>query len=241
MNCFEQFNSNFFNSSLDSPITHFHTPITTATSVLGVTFNNGVIIAADVLGSFGSMARFKNCSRILSINKNIMLGAGGDYADFQYVKELLKGKLIGEECLEDNIALKPGSLHCWLARMMYNRRSKVDPLWNSILIAGIQSGKPFLGSVDKLGTAFEDKVIATGYGAHIAVPLLRDAKTKNPNLNRQEAEDLIIKCMTVLYCRDARSFNKYEIGIITPDESEVKGPLEIKANWAISEGICGYE
>lgn len=86
--------------------------MTTATSVLGITFNNGVVIAADVLGSYGSLARFKNCPRILSINKNIMLGAGGDYADFQYVKELLSGKLIGEECLEDDIVLKPASLHC---------------------------------------------------------------------------------------------------------------------------------
>lgn len=225
----------------DGPIGHFHTPVTTATSVLGVAFENGVILAADMLGSYGSMARFKNISRVLKANKNIILGVGGDYADFQYLKELINGKIIGEECLEDDISLKPASLHCWLTRVLYQRRSKVDPLWNNVLIAGIQNKKPYLGFIDKLGTAVQDSIIATGYGAHIAVPLLRDALQKKPNMSKTEAEDLVVKCMEVLYYRDARSYNKYELAIITPDEVEIKGPIEIKANWEISKNVCGYE
>lgn len=87
----------------------------------------------------------------------------------------------------------------------------------------------------------QDKVIATGYGAHIAVPLLRDALQKKPNMNKDEAENNIVKCMEVLYYRDARSFNTYELAIITTDGVEIKGPIKIKANWDISEGVCGYE
>ncbi|XKL59151.1 hypothetical protein PGB90_000167 [Kerria lacca] len=222
-------------------IKHFHTPITTATSVLGIAFNNGVIISADILGSYGSLARFKNFSRILQANKNTLLGVGGDIADFQYLKELIQGKMIGEECLEDDIPLKPASLLCWLTRVMYNRRSKIDPLWNNILVAGIQDGKPYLGFIDKLGTAVEDKLIATGYGAYIAIPLLRDALEKKPDLNKQEAEELMKKCMEILYYRDARSFNKYELAILTTEGTEFKGPIEIKANWSISNDVCGYE
>lgn len=79
-----------------------------------------------MLGSYGSLARFKNISRVLKVNKNIILGVGGDYADFQYLKELVNGKMIAEECLEDDISLKPASLHCWLTRVLYQRRSKVD-------------------------------------------------------------------------------------------------------------------
>ncbi|XP_065207722.1 proteasome subunit beta type-4 [Planococcus citri] len=218
-------------------ITHFHTPVTTATSVLGIAFNDGVVIAADLLASYGSLARFKNCPRILKVNKNTVIGVGGDYADYQYLKELINGKIIGEECLEDDIYIKPASLHCWLTRVMYNRRSKVDPLWNNIIVGGIQEGKPFLGSVDKLGTAFEDKIIATGYGAYIAIPLLRDAVDKKPELNAQEATEILKKCMEVLYYRDARSWNKYEMAVITSTSCEVQGPIEIKADWNIAHKI----
>ena len=42
-----------------------------------------------------------------------------------------------------------------------------------------QDGEPFLGAVDKLGTAYEDACIATGLGSYMATPLLRDAADKD--------------------------------------------------------------
>lgn len=45
---------------------------------------------------------------------------------------------ISEECLDDGLSLKPKSLYCWLTRILYNRRSKMDPLWNNFIVAGIQ-------------------------------------------------------------------------------------------------------
>lgn len=61
----------------------------TGTSVLGVKFEGGVVIAADMLGSYGSLARFRNISRIMKVNNSTMLGASGDYADFQHVKQVI--------------------------------------------------------------------------------------------------------------------------------------------------------
>lgn len=42
-------------------------PMVTGTSVLGVKFTGGVIIAADMLGSYGSLARFRNISRLMKV------------------------------------------------------------------------------------------------------------------------------------------------------------------------------
>lgn len=71
------------------PLTRTQSPMVTGTSVLGVKFEGGVVIAADMLGSYGSLARFRNISRIMQVNKSTMLGASGDYADFQYLKQVL--------------------------------------------------------------------------------------------------------------------------------------------------------
>ena len=65
----------------------------TGTSVLGVKFNGGVAIAADMLGSYGSMARYRNCSRVLKVNDSTILGAGGDYADFQHLKSIIEERV----------------------------------------------------------------------------------------------------------------------------------------------------
>ena len=52
-------------------ILSFRYPSVTGTSVLGVKFNGGVVIAADKLGSYGSMARFRDLSRILKASDYI--------------------------------------------------------------------------------------------------------------------------------------------------------------------------
>ena len=39
---------------------------------------------------------------------------------------------------------------------------RMDPLWNSLVIGGLQDGKPFLGTVGMLGTHYTDQHIATG-------------------------------------------------------------------------------
>lgn len=46
----------------------------TGTSVLGVKFNGGVIIAADMLGSYGSLARFRNISRLMKVTQRPHVG-----------------------------------------------------------------------------------------------------------------------------------------------------------------------
>lgn len=69
----------------------------------------------------------------------------------------------------------------------------------------------FLGAVDKLGTAYVDKHIATGYGSYIAVPLLREAVESRPLMDKEQAIQLLKKSMEVLYFRDARAYNKVQL------------------------------
>ena len=68
-------------------------PMTTGSSVLGVKFDGGVIIAADTLGSYGSLARYRNCSRVMKVNDSTVLGGGGDYADYQYLKAIIEQRM----------------------------------------------------------------------------------------------------------------------------------------------------
>ncbi len=38
----------------------------------------------------------------------------------------------------------------------------MDPLWNSLVVGGLQDGKPFLGTITMLGVHYSDDHIATG-------------------------------------------------------------------------------
>ena len=57
---------------------------------------------------------------------------------------------IDEQCIGDGLQLKPKSLHCWLTRVLYNKRSKMDPLWNNYVVAGIQVSVRFWTKEQKL-------------------------------------------------------------------------------------------
>ena len=85
----------------------------TGTSVLGVTINDGVMLAADTLGwysnttcttnvhmhtyltvyaplgSYGSLARFRSVSRLKKVTDGCVVAASGDYADFQFLERAL--------------------------------------------------------------------------------------------------------------------------------------------------------
>ncbi|WAR29721.1 PSB4-like protein [Mya arenaria] len=136
---------------------------------------------------------------------------------------------IEEECLNDGFGYTPSSLFSWLTRVMYNRRSNINPLWNTYVVAGWDNGQGFLGYVDKIGVAYQAPTIATGYGAYIAQPLLREAVEKNPNMTSAQAAEIVDNCL------------RYEVAIVTKDGVEIRTPCASKPNWEIAHLIKGYE
>lgn len=89
---------------------------------------------------------------------------------------------------------------------MYLRRSQVDPIWNSFVIGGVSPAtsdgipaKPFLGYVDLLGVTYQSSTIATGFGLHLAQPLLRKAvEGREETLSEEDARGILEGCMKVL-------------------------------------------
>jgi len=204
------------------PSTRTTSPMVTGTSVLAVKYNGGVVIGADTLASYGSLARFFELERMVKVGAYTIVGAGGEYSDFQYLSKMLEDVEVEDYCRDDGSRLHPEEIYNYLTRVMYQRRNKGDPLWNSLVVAGFREGKSFLGTVDLLGTCYKDDYIATGYGAYIALPLIRRAWT--PDLTREQAIKLVEDSLRVLFYRDARSSNKIQIAVASAEAVEV-GPM----------------
>jgi len=220
-------------------------PSTSGTSVVGLIYDGGILMAADSLGSYGSLARFRDVKRLFKVTDHAVLSCSGDIADYQFIKEVIEQKVRDDECGGYNKVLDAGALHCWLTRVLYNRRSRFDPLWLECVVAGFKDGEPFLGYVDKIGTAYESTEIATGFGLHLSVPMIREAreKSQNPKLNREEAKKILTECMKVLYYRDCRAHFKYQLADITKDGITITDDLNLKqdTNWELAHLIKGYE
>jgi 20S proteasome subunit beta 7 len=147
--------------------------------------------------------------------------------------------------VRDAVRLNAQNLHKYLGRFMYRRRSDFDPLWNQMLVAGLDgAGRPFLSSVDLLGTTFSAPTLATGFGAHLAQPILRrlvDDEAGVARVERAEAEAAVRECMKVLFYRDARSLDRYSLAVVTCDGVELSFDEKLdEQSWAFAEGIRGY-
>lgn len=229
------------------PKTHTQSPAVTGTSVLGVKFKDGVVVAADNLASYGSLARFTDVKRIRTFPPNSVIGFGGDVSDMQYLDRLLQSLDIRENYLSSTEhVLNAKNLHTYLAKVMYKRRSDFNPLWNMMLVAGFdEDDKPFLASADLLGTTFSSPTLATGFGAHLAQPLLRrlmpDEEESVPNVTKEQAVEAVKACMKVLFYRDARSMDKYSIAVITKDGVDLNEDVKLEnQSWAFADQIRGY-
>ena len=65
-------------------------------------------------------------------------------SDFQYIQRILDELIVDEFSAQDGHTLGPAEIHEYLSRVMYARRSKFDPLWNTLLVGGIKDGKKYM-------------------------------------------------------------------------------------------------
>jgi len=211
------------------PVKHTTSPIVTGTSVLAIKYCDGVMMMADTLGSYGRMSRFRNMQRLKKVGESTLLGASGDISDFQAVQEMIERMRVRDFCIDDGAQVDSKEIFSYLSRVTYNRRNKFDLLWNSFVVAGFTKGKILLGVVDKLGNAYEEKYIATGYGAHLALPLMREKHVDN--MSEADARKLMEMCMKVLYYRDCRTINKIQRATVTKAGIQVSEPYVLDTEW----------
>jgi 20S proteasome subunit beta 7 len=109
------------------------------------------MLAADTLLSYGGMAKQQNIPRLHAITgTNTIIGASGEYSDFQTVIEILESEALEEtrtsKSLMDSLyaneevqtkRMTAASTWNYLRFVMYAKRNKFNPYWNDIVVAGV--------------------------------------------------------------------------------------------------------
>ncbi|KAH8163520.1 hypothetical protein CIB48_g4717 [Xylaria polymorpha] len=214
----------------NGPNQHTQSPIVTGTSVLGMKFKDGVVIAADNLASYGSLARFTDVKRLRTFAESSVVGFGGDVSDMQYLDRHLTELAIDEAYTSSTTTtttttgdvqqptLNARNLHKYLQKLLYHRRSKFDPLWNSLLVAGLDD--------------------------MLAQPIMRRLvpdEASVASISREQAVECVRECMKILFYRDARSLDAYSLAVVTKDGVELSETEKLEdQSWAFADRIKGY-
>jgi len=218
-------------------------PSVSGTSVVAVRFEGGVVLACDTLGSYGSLARFLDVQRVFQANGSTLVAGDGDISDLQAIEKILHNLNLEDRLQDDGISMGPRDVLTLLARTMYQRRSKMDPLWNNIVVAGWdeETQTPVLGTTDKIGTLFEDACVATSLGMNIALPILRAGW--RPDLTETEARALVEQSMRVLYYRDTQTINRIVFATVTRGAGgkalcRIDAPVQLKTEWSFQSFVA---
>lgn len=230
------------------PTTRTLQPSVTGSMIVGLCYNKGVLLAADSMGSYGGLRRFKDMNRVIKVNDHCMLAASGDLADFQELERIILDQVREDEvCLEHGVTYNAKSLHNWLQCIFYNRRSDQDPFWLTVAVAGTdpKTKKPFLGVVDQLGVAYNAPHITTGFGGYIAGPFMELKKPENASekLTKEEAEKLLKKALSVVTYRDKMTLNSWNIGHVGVEcaSEMISHQEQLPTEWGFANMIVGYE
>ncbi|VDN03685.1 unnamed protein product [Thelazia callipaeda] len=221
-------------------------PTCMGTSVCAITFEGGVAVMSDRLVSYGKMARYRHVTRQYRVNNRVVIAFGGDHADFQWLQNVIERQTCVLKSHDPTADLSPKMLHGYLTSLLYHRRTRMNPLWNTLVVVGMQKMndqlEPFIGVITSRGVAYRTKSVATGMGAMLLNQVIETEQSKtNGKLSKDQAVEVLRKSLELSIYHDCVADNEFEISIVDKDGVQLGKPEVVVGNWDIAEYNCDYQ
>ena len=134
-------------------------------SVVGISYSDGVILAADKRISFGNFVVNKNIKKTFTVTDYVGAACAGMVADMQVLVRQVEA-LAKIRKLETRREVAPNSIAKLMSVIMFERR--YFPLLTQVIVGGINE-KPEIYTLDPLGSVLPDDYAAVGTGAEGAL------------------------------------------------------------------------
>ena len=178
-------------------------------TAVGISFNNGVLLASERRVSFGNFVVNKSTKKTFVITENVGAACAGMVADMNVLARQVAAlsKIRKFEIRRD---LPTNSVAKLMSVIMFERR--YFPLLTQVVVGGYDT-KPQIYTLDPLGSLLPDEYASVGSGAEMALGVL-DAQY-NSKMNEEDARNLAIKSIKSSIQRDASSGDGIDILIIS--------------------------
>ncbi|KHJ46411.1 multicatalytic endopeptidase family protein [Trichuris suis] len=188
----------------------------TGTTIVGLLFNEGVLIGADSRATSGSIVGDKFCLKLHYLTKSIYACGAGTAADLEQTADMLSSNL---RLMELNTGRKARGIAA-LRIAKQHLFKYMGYVGAYLIIAGVDFFGPFIYSVHAHGSSYKDPYMADGSGSLAALGVLEpNFKMKMP---LEEALDLLKRALMAGMEADLNSGNSYTYAIIRKDGFEMK-------------------
>ena len=168
-------------------------------TAVGITFSEGVVLAAEKRVSYGNFVINKNTKKTFPVTDYVGAACAGMIADMQVLVRQV-GALAKIRKLETRRNVAPNSIAKLMSVIMFERR--FFPLLTQVIVGGMID-KPQIYTLDPVGSVLPDDYAAVGTGAEMALGVL-DAEFKQ-KLSQDQARELALKAIKSSIQRDSAS------------------------------------
>jgi proteasome beta subunit len=178
-------------------------------TAVGITFSEGVVLAAEKRVSYGNFVINKNTKKTFLVTEHVGAACAGMIADMQVLVRQV-GALAKIRKLETRRNVAPNSIAKLMSVIMFERR--FFPLLTQVIVGGIID-KPSIYTLDPVGSVLPDDYAAVGTGAEMALGVL-DSEFKKQN-TQEKARELAIKAIKSSVQRDSASGDGIDVIVTT--------------------------
>jgi proteasome beta subunit len=197
----------------------------TGTTTIGLTTEEGVILAADRRASMGRLASSKYAKKIYELDERIGLTIAGSVGDAQKIVRMMRSQLKLHKLETKELTVKgAGTL---LANILHNH--KMMPFFNQFVLGGLDDeNNGVLYDLDPAGGLMKhEKFTATGSGSQMAYGVLEDSFEED--LDHETGKKLATRAVEAAMERDTASGNGIMVAEITEDGFEVLEEKEVES------------
>ena len=200
-----------------------HNVIKTGTTILGIKFNGGVVLAADKRTTAGHMIVGKASQKVYSVHNNIALAWAGTVSANQMLIKYLRSELKIIELRthrQPKVQEAASMMRNWQYSMI--RRPMMIEDISSFIFGGYDSGGARLFHSNFDGTLRElDDYQVDGSGMMFALGVIE--KEYKDNMTQDEAVNLAVTAIDIALQRDSGSGNGIDVVVI--DQNGVRNVL----------------
>jgi proteasome beta subunit len=178
-------------------------------TVVGISYNDGVLLAAEKRVSFGNFVVNKHIKKTFPVTDHVGAACAGMVADMQVLVRQVEA-LAKIRRLETRRDVPPNSIAKLMSVIMFERR--YFPLLTQVIVGGINE-KPEIYTLDPLGSVLPDDYAAVGTGAEGALGIM-DAEFK-PNMSEERVRELATRAIRSAIQRDTASGDGIDLLYIT--------------------------
>jgi len=186
----------------------------TGTTIVGITFRDGVVLGADTRATEGSIVCDKNCEKIHFITSNIFCCGAGTAADTENTTSLISSQLELHR-LETGRRPKVTTAATLLSSMLFRYQGHISA---ALVLGGVDELGSHIYMIHPHGSSNKLPYATMGSGSLAAMAILEQGY--RDNLSREEAIKLVRDAVAAGVFNDLGSGSNIDITVITRDGNE---------------------